>query len=211
MKKNVIFRIAAIVLMCTLVTACFASSTFAKYTSQATANGNALVVAKWSFEVNDTEIAKTTPTLANIDLFTDSVKDTDGGDDETDVRGNLIAPGTKGEVQISVKNTSDVTATYQLKVKRIVANDDLKEAIVVKYNGTAINWNNADANGFVTLINNDDTLDIDSAKKTIPLTWEWEFGDSAKNDRDTRIGIAAQAEGGLSYNLQFEFVANQVD
>lgn len=51
MKKNTIMRIAAVVLMCTLVTACFASSTFAKYTSQATGS-DIVTVAKWDVKVD---------------------------------------------------------------------------------------------------------------------------------------------------------------
>ncbi|MBQ1452212.1 MAG: hypothetical protein IIZ22_06065, partial [Clostridia bacterium] len=66
MKKNVIFRIAAIVLMCTLVTACFASSTFARYTTAYNGTGT-ITVAKWDVEFKNGNTTVNSDNF-NIDL-----------------------------------------------------------------------------------------------------------------------------------------------
>ncbi len=225
MKKNVIFRIAAIVLMCTLVTACFASSTFAKYTSQATAKGNDLVVAMWSFKLNDQEIATSAPLTADpFNLFTTHVNDTADDAQEVDVKDELIAPGTKGDFKLKVQNTSEVTAEYVIKVKRDVVAPDatlkgyLEDAITVKYGTTTIDWTTADTNGWVTLPKDatNNILAIGSAAKELPFTWEWAFERTDKDTTDTALGIAARATDGtnnnsVKYNLQFQIVANQVD
>ena len=70
MKKNIVMRIAAVVLMCTLVTACFASSTFAKYTSEAT-NTDAATVALWKVSVNDDDISAAAQDI-EFDLFAET-------------------------------------------------------------------------------------------------------------------------------------------
>ncbi len=206
MKKNVIFRIAAIVLMCTLVTACFASSTFAKYTSSATVNGNALTVAKWSFEVKGQEIAvKGTAPTVNLDLFT-TILDTNGGAKETDVKENLIAPGTKGAFDFTVQNKSEVNAKYTITAKRTVNNADLKEAVVVMYNGNPVTWNNDDT---ATIVTDEPIAMEQSAPTTLPFTWEWAYERTDKDATDTGIGI--DAKNGVTYDIDFTITATQVD
>lgn len=81
MKKNRTMRLAALLLVLTLITSCFVGGTFAKYTTSATSEDDARV-AYWGFD-QDTAI-----TLEG--LFSDT---------DSNVSGNangLLAPGTKG-------------------------------------------------------------------------------------------------------------------
>ena len=79
------------------------AGTYAKFTSTASGT-SATVVANWSFEVNGENIAVTgdEKTIA-FGLF-DTIKDSDGETDETDVAEGLIAPE---EVEVTV--TLEVT------------------------------------------------------------------------------------------------------
>ena len=102
MKKT---RIVGLLLVFVLVTSCFVGGTFAKYASKATGSDTA-VVAKWSIEVNNDEIATTNgdPKTISFELFGTAAGDTnnedsDGNDDDVDdtnERGTIIAPGTTG-------------------------------------------------------------------------------------------------------------------
>ncbi len=56
MKKNTMMRIASVLLVAVVLTTCAISGTFAKYTSEKEVSDSA-TVAKWSFEVNDADIA----------------------------------------------------------------------------------------------------------------------------------------------------------
>lgn len=105
MKKNVIFRVAAIVVMCALVTACFASSTFARYTSEAS-GGTSVTVAKWNFDANEADISESE---------TFNIATTIEGHNASDVQ-TKIAPGTNGSFDIELKNTSEVAANYQVAI-----------------------------------------------------------------------------------------------
>ncbi|MBQ6752846.1 MAG: hypothetical protein IJR10_03635 [Clostridia bacterium] len=200
MKKNVIFRIAAIVLMCTLVTACFASSTFAKYTSTATLDNNKLTVAKWDIKYNDTQIATTTPTTVSVNLF-DEIKDSDGSA-ENDVSANLIAPGTKGSVDFAgVTNDSEVTANVTIKVKSITNASNIP--VELKKGATVLAAGDTIYTGDVAIGASLDTATIGT------LDWEWKFEDN-RDAADTALGIAAR-DTAPEYIVEFEIVVNQVD
>lgn len=54
MKKNVMMRVAAILMVCVLATTCGISGTFAKYTTQSSVNDNARV-AYWGFSAPATQ------------------------------------------------------------------------------------------------------------------------------------------------------------
>ena len=110
MKKNKMMRIASVLLVAVLLSTCAIGGTFAKYTSASTGTASA-VVAAWSFDVDGTNIVESN--TFTFDLF-DTVYDTNGGAAETDVADGMIAPGTKGSFSFNIKNTSDVTATYEI-------------------------------------------------------------------------------------------------
>ncbi len=203
MKKNVIFRIAAIVLMCTLVTACFASSTFAKYTSSATGSATA-TVAKWSIKYNGTQLAATSAPTVTFNIF-DTIKDTALAT-EDDVINNKVAPGTSGSFAIAdILNDSEVTANIGVKVKAV----DNGSNIPIKF------YKDSAMTQPITVTPNTtyfvEAQDVDAGQSATGATiyWAWDF--TANGDaNDTALGIAAQGTA-PTYTITLEIVANQVD
>lgn len=174
-RSSMMVRLVAVLAVVMMFTMCFIGGTFAKYTSSASGSDSARV-AKWSFEVNDTEIA-TTQTFT-FNLF-DTIKDSNGTDGETDmspVDGSIIAPGTQGSFQIKLVNLSEVNATYAIDYT--VTNTN---SIPVKFSvdgGT--NWTEDLAD--VTATNIAHT----NGTATITVQWKWDF--EGNNVRDTALG-----------------------
>ena len=177
-RSSMMVRLVAVLAVIMMFTMCFVGGTFAKYTSSASGSDSARV-AKWSFEVNDTEIA-TTQTFT-FNLF-DTIKDSNGTDDETDmspVDGSIIAPGTQGSFQIKLENLSEVNATYAIDYT--VTNTN---SIPVKFSvDGGANWTEDLAD--VTATNIAHT----SGTVTITVQWKWDF--EGNNVRDTALGYTA--------------------
>ena len=199
MKKNTMMRIAAVVLMCALVTACFASSTFAKYTSAATGTDVARV-AKWEIVQgtgsNAVTITGSSP-VVKVDLFS-TVLDSNGST-ETDVASakadKVIAPGTKGAFATdAIYNNSEVTANIEIKVKSITNTANIP--VVLKNGETTLEAGD-------TIIKQDVAIGGNLAAQNI--TWEWIFnGDDAT---DTALGV----KGTDTVTVELEIIATQVD
>ena len=204
MKKNVIFRIAAIVLMCTLVTACFASSTFARYTSSSANNANTATVAKWSIKYNGTELAATTAPTVSFNVFS-TVKDSNGTDSETDVTSGKIAPGTSGSFKIAdIKNESEVTANISVKVVSVSNTSN----IPIKF------YSDEDMTKEITIAANTALLQSTDGKTAAGATltgktiyWKWAYGEAGA---DNALGIAAQTTA-PTYVITLAISADQVD
>lgn len=94
MKKNIMMRISAILLVAVLLTTCVISGTFAKYVSSDDGSDEARV-AKWGVEIN----------LDGFDAF-----DEDYGDAVTSVsEEKIVAPGTEGSLGgVSLTGTTEV-------------------------------------------------------------------------------------------------------
>lgn len=182
MKKNRAMRVAAMLLVLVMMTSCFVGGTFAKYTSDADVKATASV-AKWSIDVEGTEIANATKQTVNVDLFT-TLYEADGTTTETDVAGtSLIAPGTGGSFDLDVKNLSEVNAMYD-----IAFTIENTSSIPLEFSTDGGNtWKS-------------EIADVDVSKQKIDMgatvattttvMWRWVFnGDDAA---DTALGIAAQ-------------------
>jgi len=102
MTKNRTMRVAALLLVLTLITSCFVGGTFAKYTTTKTATAEASV-AKWSFDVN------------GIDMVTNNIE-------FNGAFPNLVKPGDKGQLKLVLENTSDVDATYAIDFTETIGN-----------------------------------------------------------------------------------------
>lgn len=180
MKKNLVMRIAAVVLMCTLVTACFASSTFAKYTSGAEGTATA-TVAKWDVTVNDQKLGvdNATVTFDLMEVFTNSVNTPA----ET-VNGKKLAPGTDGSFSFKITNASDVAAEA---VINLAYNDDNEVELPTSF-VFATDENFEDA---ITMPATLDKIALPlDADKTVTIYWKWIFEDGVDED-DTALGLAA--------------------
>lgn len=211
MKKNTMMRIAAVVLMCALVTACFASSTFAKYTSAAKTDADTLTVAKWSIQVgtDKTEIAVTgTQPKVTFDLFSTISGHHDG--DATD----KIAPGTWGAFNIdTIKNNSEVAASILVKVNSVTnaSNIPLKfyKTMTPGADGAAPTFSDAITVAKDSLLVEDNEVKAGESVDATTIYWVWDFEDD-RDVADTGLGIDAQTTA-PTYTIDLEIVATQLD
>lgn len=103
--KNKFMRIAAVMLMLCLVTTCAISGTFAKYTTSDSA-GDIARVAQWGVEIaTETDLfaeeyATTDTATAGASITNSVAVNTTGG--------KLVAPGTEGSFDFSIKGTPEV-------------------------------------------------------------------------------------------------------
>ncbi len=185
MKKNLAMRVASLVLMCTIVTSCFVSSTFAKYTSSASGS-DTVTVAKWAVkagaEGSELDISGSTQALT-FNLF-DTILDTNGNAAEQDVAAGKIAPGTKGSFALSVKNESEVNAEYTISFEYDGVQLPLTYSIAIDGANKGSSLDGASVGG--TLNMTDNTAD------NVVVTWEWPFEAVSPNTNaaDTSLGVA---------------------
>ena len=200
MKKNTIMRIAAVVLMCTLVTACFASSTFARYTSGATSNEDTLTVAKWSFVVGGTDITKSN--TFTFDLF-GTINHHANSDNVT-----KIAPGTCGEFKLNdIKNDSEVDATVTVKVASVKNADGIP---IKFYKDENFTDEIEDVKAGKVLIN-EEVVRTGATLDATTIYWAWDI-DSNGSANDTELGIKAQSANTVpTYTIALEVTATQMD
>lgn len=177
MKKNITIKMSIILFVAVMLTTCALSNTFAKYVSEATGNDSARV-AKWSVKIGSTDITQTD--TFSINLFSDTY--IDGSTTYVDGNGdNVVAPGTKGEFSLEVKNESEVLANYTIDYTVVNTNN-----IPIKFsidNGTT--WTS-------------ELRDVDTAKKinmnsseNIKVMWKWD--ESSTDAADTSLGIFGTA------------------
>ena len=212
-EENKVAKFAIIVLALTMIALILVSGTYAKYTSEFEATSNARV-AKWSFKVNNKDIATSEAQELTINLFK-TIKDTtdaeEVGSNETDVKAGtaaqaIIAPGTAGEFTISVQNLSEVTAkaeiafdvTTTLPLEFKVGNGEWKAAS--SFTGDAAK---------VTLA----TLAMEQATATDTVVqWRWKYnsgaisgGKSTENATgdaaDTALGVAGTATAAVKVTV----------
>ena len=184
MKKNRMMRLASVLLVLCLLTTSVISGTFAKYTSSVSGEATA-TVAKWSIEVNDTEIATTGTPTVTFDLFDTATNYDEAGDDVVDGK---IAPGTKGSFSFKVENTSEVSAKYTITFGATfptgITGDRFKF-----YSDAAMANEISVVDGKYTAANGVEIEVGDTEADTVTVYWQWTFGD---NVDDSAIGIAAQ-------------------
>ena len=184
MKKNKMMRLASVLLVLTLLTTSVISGTFAKYTSTVTGSATA-TVAKWSFEVNDTEIAANPANTVIFNLFDTSTNFDEAGND---VATGKIAPGTKGSFNFKVENTSEVSAKYTITFTTTFPTGITSDRFKF-YSDEAMTQEITLADGKYTAANAVEIEVGDSEADTVTVYWQWTFGDDVD---DSAIGIAAQ-------------------
>lgn len=182
--KSKLMRAATLLMVLTLMTSCFVGSTFAKYTSTATASDTA-TVAQWSIEYNDTQIATTEAPTITFNLF-DTVYEADTTTAEEHVSNNLIAPGTGGSFAMTIENLSEVDAKYSITMTETATIAPLQFTLDPS---SEDNWkeNLADLNMSEVAI----AKLSGSATHTVYWRWRFEVSDS-QNTADTALGIAAR-------------------
>ncbi len=161
----------------------FVANTYSKYATNASGS-DSVVVAKWSFLVNDKEIAvEGDATTIDFNLF-DTIYDSDGESEETDVAEGFIAPGTSGAFEFALQNTSEVTAQYGIDFEVTNEND-----IPIEYSLDGENWNTelSDIDFSEHTI-----LNADSNTEIINIQWRWAF--NGNNSEDTELGKLATTD-----------------
>ena len=216
MKKNKMMRLASFLLVAVLLSTCAISGTFAKYTSTKT-NSDTARVAKWSFKVDDKDIA--TENFA-FNLF-DVVADTNQAGEMNDeyVADGVIAPGTWGYFDLKLTNASEVNATVaiafgvtntnkipvQFKVEQIATGTAAPTA------APATGWT-AEPTAVVA---GADNLVYGTGTITYRVYWQWTIDGNTTNDgtlkTDTELGIQQAAGTATELTVSATITATQVD
>ena len=203
MKKNVMMRVASILLVAVLLTTCAISGTFAKYVATTTGTDSARV-AKWNMQINGTSFNDATFTF---DLF-NTIKDSDLTTNESDIvpaDGQIIAPGTSGNFDLIISNASEVTAKFWFAFTSVeTANIPIEYQIVPE--GDPLDpaaWT-------------DDVTDLDkpyasaqtisvAGQTTFTVYWRWVF--NGDDGYDTSLGV----NGNATVTVTVVLGAEQVD
>lgn len=237
MKKNVMMRVASIMLVLVLMTSSVISGTFAKYVTSGQASDNARV-AKFGVHV-----------AGSTDMFRDSYKDTyttytpDEKTEEITVQANsadtdVIAPGTKGTLsKFDIDGMPEVdtlvtyTATFELGEYWVVDGDEYCPIVItILYNGNTETYGmNGSAAihkyatvadfeaGVIAAINAcakryHTNEDLSAAENDFVISWEWPFSTSDANDiKDTKLGNAAAGANAATIELTVTCTITQVD
>lgn len=106
-KNNKFFKVAAIMVILCLVTACVIGTTFAKYVT-GDSTGDSAKVAKWGVKIS----------IDGDDLF---VNEYEKAPSSVTVKstGDVVAPGTSGSARFSISGTPEVSATINVALTGI--------------------------------------------------------------------------------------------
>ena len=220
MKKNTMMRLAAVMLMCVLLTTSVVGGTFAKYVTSEI-GGDSARVAKWGVDVTvngDTAFAKeydATDSAAIAKGVAKSVVEASGFDD------TLVAPGTGGtlvtysisgspEVAVHVEGDATLTLTGWED-----ANGDYYCPLVITIDGTdeISGLSYSSVGDFIDAVKEKLHVDYYVQANTDLTTshtveWSWPFYTSEANDKkDTDLGDAGTAKIEFTY----EITVTQVD
>lgn len=230
MKKNIMLRLSAVLLVAVLLTTCVISGTWAKYTSTGTATDSARV-AKWGVEIS----AKAPDAKVN---------ELGGGDElevATDTGVLVLAPGTEtteladitisGDPEVAIQVIYEATLT--LTNWKVDVTDDSTDnpvyycPLVITVNGQEFDGTDyADAAAFKSAVEGkinglgnqySASANLSSiVAPTVTVKWAFETGadadeKAANNIKDTALGDAAAAGTGATLQLEIDVTVNQVD
>ena len=182
MKKNIMMRIASVLLVAVLLSTCAISGTFAKYTSEGSVTSTA-TIATWDIKLAGATITNDVE-FSLVDTWVNTVNSTGNT-----VTANKIAPGTSGTGVIVLKNDSEVAA--EIAAEFTATGKPNNMTITYTYE------NSNGANGDVTA----DPIAIGIGETvTITVTWEWPF---TNDDEKTYAGKDITVAG--------SFTVSQVD
>lgn len=193
MRENRMIKLASFVMFLTVIAVVLVTGTYAKYSSSATGNDTA-TIAKWDIKAgkagNELSITGSNATVV-FDLF-DTIQDTNG-EAESDVKAGLIAPGTQGAFELSIKNDSEVNAAYTINYGISGADIPLK----FRLNGGE--WTDSLSNISAT------TVEMGKSA-TAKVEWKWDF-DANDTASDIKLGTADSRNVTVNATL----VVSQVD
>lgn len=233
MKKNVMMRVAAMLLVCVLASTCGISGTFAKYVTQGSADDTARV-AKFGVVVTGSGF-----------LFAETYKSVGEGNNPGDSSATLtvvssngdkvIAPGTKSTddgMNINITGTPEVTVqvTHEVTIdlKNWFYNDGVKDhfycPLVFNIDGTVIDGKDYYDNYSLFIEKITKAIEDQSQQyapntdlsaqpgNQINITWAWEFYVDAAHDKmDTYLGDQAAADNAATVTIEVVTTVTQVD
>ncbi|MBR6506767.1 MAG: hypothetical protein IKT37_04105 [Clostridia bacterium] len=230
MKKNVMMRVASVLLVAVMLTTCVISGTFAKYVTSGNSFDSARV-AKWGVAIEargttfateyDTDDALVSGVISKSVISSDS--------------SNLVAPGTTGTLAESViTGTPEVAVNVKYEATLDISGswtDGSEEYFPVYFtvggrtfgtddSGLGFDVTCANIAELETAVNN--AIAAYSANynpntnlsTTTPLavTWNWAFSTSAENDvRDTYLGNLAANDNPGIITLAIITTVTQID
>ena len=185
MKKNVMLKIAAVLLVAVLLSTCAISATFAKYTTGVKdVYSDSARVAKWGVEVDTTA-------NSTVNLFSD--KYADGAMSALSTGDLVVAPGTEGSISLDsvVSGTPEVSGEIQYTVKVTYTGFAKGCPVEVKV-GTATVDPATAVEGVATVTvpaASFEPGDDLATKDALDISWKWDFFDTADQDViDTEYG-----------------------
>ena len=221
MKKNRAMRIAALLLVLTMMTSCFVGGTFAKYVTEGEKTLETARVAHWGVKITvsgDDAFAQTYQD-AYTNVAADITVASSTGDD-------VVAPGTTGtlftmNVEGSPEVDTQVTITADLELNGwVLADSSVYCPIVFNVNGTDYAWNAgtyASIDDFEAVVEKAITeqagkYEANADLSTVlddSITWTWAIGDPSAED--TYLGDQAAEGNAATISLEMSIKIEQVD
>ena len=197
MKKNRIFILGIVTMFVAILSLTLVSGTLARYTSSKSGS-DVVQVAKWDVEYNAEgggfQDVHGTPDSLSFQLFKDTVCYDEAGED---VVAGKIAPGTKGSFSFTLRNSSDVTAEYDVSFTTTNPSN-----IPIKW---SLEENGTYSSDIATLSKTNQQIAKSGGQtEAIVIYWQWAF-ESGDNALDTQLGID-QVDLTVTINVTFDQV-----
>lgn len=226
MKKNTMMRLAAVMLMCVLLTTSVVGGTFAKYVTSAESTDSARV-AKWGVDVEveaDTAFATaygkddSATTIAQTVVSSTSDK--------------LLAPGTKGTLCTAYITGKPEVAVHITKTPTLVLNGwttngtDYYCPLVITVDGTEYyGMDDAYLNAqdpvaaFIAAVEKALSANYEVGPNTDltvynKVEWSWAFegsDDKQTNEKDTALGDKAATPSDITIDFKYVITVTQLD
>lgn len=185
-----------------LVAIAFGAYTYSRYVTQDSGRGSANV-ARWGFSLNVTSEAETTVSEDGDPFFAQSYEnDGEAGTSNTIAvaqsnRGNIVAPGTKGNAVFTVSGTAEVNAQISMAISKI-SSDIYLTLVDADATGTTIEYHpvrftlSQYSSGNWTALDGFSNLSVEEMQTMLT-------GENA-----TKIEVAANASA-TAYNFKLEW------
>ena len=236
MKKNVMMRLASVLLVCVLLSTSVISGTFAKYVSEGSGNDTARV-AKWGVTVTAESTMFATEYKTHDGVFTGAYSVDSSNTDK------LVAPGTDGKmIALAVTGTPEVATRISYTPEVTLGNnwidkDDLSKfycpikVTIVHNNGnvTLCGLDYASAAEFETAIEDNITAatvdyaantDLSKVNDDLSVSWAWPFesdgsylSNTQTDAKDTFLGDRAAGDLGNAGQITIDLTVTvtQID
>lgn len=185
-----------------LVAIAFGAYTYSRYVTQDSGRGSANV-ARWGFSLNVTSEAETTVSEDGDPFFAQSYEnDGEAGTSNTIAvaqsnRGNIVAPGTKGNAVFTVSGTAEVNAQISMAISEI-SSDIYLTLVDADATGTTIEYHpvrftlSQYSSGNWTALDGFSNLSVEEMQTMLT------------GEKATKIEVAANASA-TAYNFKLEW------